>query len=880
METDHRQVTLPAVSRWIVRAVAPADEVDQILEDLAEEASAIAALDGLDAARRWLRWQVANSAGPWISRRLRVSHRRLHTTVRTLMTLHLGLLSDLRVSARRLRKSPGFTALAVSTLAVGIGALSTVFSLAHALWLKPLPYADPERLAWVQARHQKSDSTASLTALELADFSQSRTLSGVAGFSYGAAIARVHGEPLRIAAYRVSPNLFQVLGVNPAVGRDFTADDAKPGARVVMLSHRTWMTRFGGDPRVTTQTMTLFDAPYVIAGVMPQGFSFPRGLESEVWLPNDLASSGDGQARVIQAVARLAHGRTAEEASVEVGGRARQLAVASPATNADWTGIVVPAGGTSTASSRVAFKSLLGLVGLFLLISCVNLAGLLLSRNASRRAEMAVCLSIGAPRWRLARPLLIETLLLSGAGCAGGILLALYGARLVASFMPAGTPGLDDVHVNSAVVIVATIVSLVAALLTALGPVLTVRSMKAAEALAGARTAARGTGRAQRALVTVEVALAVLLVIGAGVMVRTLTGLVGRDRGYDPHGLYALNVSLPFSNDQYRLTERRAAEFDKMLERVAAVPGVRGAAATTGFPGSALGILGAVPIAPANNGANIMAALHAASAGYFQTMAIPIKAGRGFLASDSTGAPGVAIVNEEVARSFPNGNPVGQQIPISVLGDRPTPFEIVGVAGNIKLGERVAPRVFVPLAQASPYWVDLVFRGDSGDGAARSVRDAIRAMSGDLLIENESSFRTIIANSLALERTESAFAVMIGGLATIVTGIGLYALMTFSATQRRREMGIRLALGSAPGRLFRDAMASAIRLVAVGLAIGVALAALLVRALDTTVFGLKSADAGAYGAASAFVLAVSIAAVWIPARRFMRADPVEALRAE
>jgi putative ABC transport system permease protein len=259
-------------------------------------------------------------------------------------------------------------------------------------------------------------------------------------------------------------------------------------------------------------------------------------------------------------------------------------------------------------------------------------------------------------------------------------------------------------------------------------------------------------------------------------------------------------------------------------------------------------------------------------------MKIPIKLGRAFTASDSSGAAPVAIVNEELASAFPNGNPIGQRIPLAILDSHSKTYEIVGVAGNIRLGDRVAPRVFVPLAQAPPYWIDLVFRADTGDRSLPDVRRALRSMSADLLLENESSFRTIIANSLALERTQTAFAVMIGSLATIVTAIGLYALMTFVTAQRRRELGIRLALGSAPRQLFYQAMSGALRLVAIGVVLGMVTTAVLVRVIGSRVFGLSSADPFAYAAASVLVLGVSVAAVWIPARRVMRTDPLIAIR--
>ena len=794
--------------------------------------------------------------------------------------LYRGLWSDIGLAVRRLRQSPGFTALAIASLAIGIGAVSTVFSLAHALWLKPLPWFEPDRVVWIQTRHEASGSSSSLSALELAEYRrQSRSLSEVAGFQYGARIAKLNGEPVRIVAHNVSPNLFRVLGMRPAIGRDFLDAEAAPGSRSVLLSYEFWMRRFGGSDDIVGKTVSMDNEVYDVVGVMPKGFSFPRGLEAEMWVPAAFASELHGDTRLIEAVARLAPGRTIEEATAELTGRATSLAKTHPGTNTGWTAFVTSASATTSESSRLAYQALLGIVGLFLLIACTNLAGLLLARNAGRRAELAMCLSIGAPRWRLARGLLVESALLAGAGCIAGLLLSAYGARLMSSLMPRRTPGLEGVVVSLPVVGVTVAVALVAAVFIGALPSFSLRSLKLAEALAGSRSVARGTSRAQQAVVIVEIILAVVLLVGAASMLQSFKAALDRDRGYDPRGLQALNVSLPFSDDSYLPTERRARAFDEILQQVSTLPGIRSVGATTGFPGSALGILGGAPVTPPE-GKQVIAALHASSVGYFETMRVPIKMGRDFRATDTTTAPGVLIVNEVLASRFPNGNPIGHRIPLSILGAPETMFEIVGVAGNIALSGRPGNRLFVPLAQASPYWIDLVFRSDAANVTTAEVRQALRRFNRDLLLENESSLQGIISNSLALERTQSAFAGLVAVLSTTVAGIGLYALMTFLSAQRRREFGIRLALGSQPRQLFQGAMTRAMRLVVLGLAGGAIVATLTVRALGSQVFGLTGAGVNAYAAAVAIVVAVSVIAAWIPARRAMRTDPLTALRSD
>jgi putative ABC transport system permease protein len=878
MEPERHEIVIGRFWRGVVRVLAPAEERSDILADLEEEGRQVSSAQGRQTARRVVRWQVVHSTMPWIRRRASQGRR---TISRNIMMLYRGLWSDVHLAARRLRQSPGFTTLAVVSLAIGIGAVSTVFSLAHALWLKPLPWLEPDRVVWIHTQHQASGTTSSLSAAELAEYRrESRSFSAVAGFSYGARIAKVNGEPVRVAAHHVSPNIFRVLGLRPALGRDLTDADAAPGSRVVMLSHEAWLRRFGANPAVVNTPMTMGGESFEIAGVMPKGFTFPRGLEADVWVPVEFRGENYGDRRVLQAVARLAPGQTVDDASAEVGARAKRLAQISPATNTGWTATVIAAAATTSPSGRAAFQALLAIVGLFLVIACTNLAGLLLARNAGRRTELAVCLSMGAPRWRLVRSLLVESALLALAGCAAGVLLSVYGARLMSSLMPRNTPGLNDVVLNLPVVGVTIAVALAAAMFVGLLPALSLRALRPSEAIAGSRSVARGTSRAQQTVVVVEIVLAVVLLVGAASMLRSFVLALERDRGYEPRGLQALNVSLPFSDDSYLPTERRARVFDEIIAQVSALPGVQRAAAATGFPGSRLGILGAAPVTPPGGSAPTMAALHAASAGYFDTLRVPIKAGRDFTAADTTGAPGVLIVNEVLAAQFPNGNPIGEHVPLSIQGEPEKIFEIVGVAGNITLTDRTGPRLFVPLAQASPYWIDLVYRTESGGVTVAAVRQALRAFNSELLLENESSLQSIISNSLALERTQSAFAGLVGVLSTLVAGIGLYALMTFITAQRRREFGIRLALGSQPRQLFQGAIFRAMRLVALGLVSGVAIAGFAVRALGSRVFGLAAAGVDAYAAAATIVIAVSIIAAWIPARRAMRTDPLTALRAD
>jgi putative ABC transport system permease protein len=873
METEDGTVMVTRWQRQAVALLAPRDERRGILEDLEEEAREIAFARGARAARRWIRWQIAHSAWPWAARRLGERQARIG---RSVAGAHRGLATDGRIAVRRLVQARGFSVLAIVTLAIGITAVSAVFSLAYALWIKPLPFHEPERLVWIQAKHGPSGVLGSLTAGELDGFRRGlRTLPEVAWFMYGAGIGRINDERVRIVSYRVSPDLFRVLGVSPILGRDFRPEDTRAGARTVMLSHAAWERWFGRDPAVLGRRLSMTGNDYEISGVMPRGFTFPRGLTAEVWVPADLT---DMPGRHYQAVARLAPAATEDAASAELAARGRHL---QPSADGHWTWLARAAGETASPQQRLAFQALLGTVGLFLLIGCTNLAALLLARHTARRAELAICLSLGASRWRVARLLFVESLLLAAAGGLVGVLGASFLSRGLRLLMPARTPGLEGVELNAPVIALAIACALLSSIVITALPAWRLRTMRPSEALAGSRTVIGGQGGAQRVLVVIEIALALLLVVGAAVMLRAFIGQLSKDRGYDPSGLIALNVSLPFAEASYRSPAARAVVFDDMLARVGAVPGVLAVAATTGFPGSSLGILGSAALTPKPEGREVLAGLHSTSVDYFSTMRIPILAGRAFAPADSTGAQKVAMVNELLARQFPGADPIGRRIPVSMGGGgAPELYEIVGIAGNIRLSEHVGHGVFLPMAQVSAYWIDLVIRTDGSTFSMPAVRETLRRRYPNLLIENVSSFQTIITNSLALERAQSALAGLIGLLSTVVAAAGLYSLMTFVIASRRRELGIRLALGSPPARLFRELLTDALRLTVAGLVVGIAAAALVIRALQAQMFGLGSADVTAYASAAALLLLVSVTAAWIPARRVMRTDPLSALRTD
>ena len=792
-----------------------------------------------------------------------------------------GWTTDLKHVCRRLQRAPGFAAVAIASLALGIGATSTIFTLAYAVWLRPLPYRDADALVTIQQRHTASGAVASLSGPDLADYrSGARSFTGLAAFSYGAQIARIDGERRRIQANPVSPNLFDVLGASPAIGRTFVPADV--GAHVAVLSYTTWMTQFGGDPRILSRQIELTSEPYSIIGVMPRGFRFPQILEAEIWIPSDYAGWIERGSRYLQAVARLRPDTTVEHAGRDVALVAASIASANPATSAGWTAEVVPL--DQRDGYGATFSALLGIVGLFLLVGCANVAGLLIARNVDRRGELAVCASLGASRSRLGRQMTIEAGVLAIAGGGLGLLLASVASRALASVLPTNVPGAADVRLDFTVIGFSIALSALTAIVAGLIPVFGIGSISASEALTGARRTGPRSHRLHTALVVGEVAAAMTLVLGASLMATSFAALLGRDRGFDPHGVLALNVSLPFEQDRYENPAVRAEALDRIVGRVIQLPGVTSAGATNGFPGSALGVLGTVLLKPQIPEATreVQGVLRSATPDYFKAMGVVIKSGRPFTAADTAAAPRVAIINETLARAmWRDGDAIGRVLPLPSPED-PTatlPWTVVGVAIDMRLGTRAPADIFLPVAQRPAFWIDLVMR-TSGDPAALApvVRRALRDLDSDFLIENSRSIDAIIANRLGLERAQSVFATVIASLSAVVAGVGLYALLSFAVAQRTREFAIRLALGSAPRALFGSIFFRGLRLAAIGVVLGAAATFGLIRLLRSQVFGLDAASPWAFAISAFVLLAIAALALLAPARRVLRAQAIAAIR--
>jgi putative ABC transport system permease protein len=790
--------------------------------------------------------------------------------------------ADLRHAIRRLIRTPGFAALAVVMLGIGIGAATSVFSLAYTIWLKPLPYRAPDELVSITSTQRRTGFGSGSSAAELGDIRANvPSFSAVAGYHYSGIFARIDGEPLQLASYPVSVNFFAVLGVEPQLGRGFSPDDE--GQPVAILSDDFWRTRLHGDPNVLGRMIGGLEEQVRVVGVMPRDFRFPMQLEADCWSPT-LRPTDDRSTRITNLVARLAPGASIDRANAELSALSTRLATAYPASNADWLMRADPFAGAKSTAYRAAFTTLLAMAGLFLLIASANIASLFVARNLTRRHELTVTLAIGAPRWRLARALLVESAILSLAGGALAVLLTAESTHAFARWMPWSTPRLGDLRLNGVVLTFAIAVAACTAALCALAPIAGLRSLRLTESLVGARTIGGASNRGQHTLVIVEIALAAVLLMGGGAMVRSFNDLLNSDRGYVPAGVATMSVSVPYDEARYEAAPARLDAYDQVLASIAKVPGVMAVGAVTGFPGSALGILGSGAVTvPGRTDPPVVAALHSATPDYFRAIGVALKSGRTFTPADRAGGPHVVVISETLERAlWPGGRSIGQHFAIPPAGglmrNGIDDAEVVGVVADMRLSTRRTVDIFVPFAQIPSFWADVVVR-TTGDPAALSgpIRQAIRRANPNLLIEHVSPLQTIISNVYGLQRAQSFLTALVAILGGVVALTGVYALLNQYVAQRRREMGIRLALGSNPRGLFWFVFRRGMRLAVAGTAIGLGLALVAVRILRGQVFGLDGATWFFLPVGLAVVLASAVV-IAASARRVIAIDPLISIR--
>ena len=794
------------------------------------------------------------------------------------------LRHDLRFAARTLRRSPGFAAIAVLTLALGIGASTAMFTLVNSVVLRPLSYADPERLVALWGRAPDGNGEAPSSPADFFDWKeQSTAFADMAAYQTAPVNLTGEGEAERIVARLTTANYFAVLGAGARMGRTYLpGEDAE---NFVVLSDALWRRRFGGDPAVVGRSVEIGGNRLAVIGVMPADFR-SVGDRPDVWVPVQFDPEWRG--RYLSVVGRLRAGVGLEQASQEMDALGRRLAEAFPDSNTGWGINLVPMHEQVTGEVRPTLLVLLGAVGVLLLIACANVANLLLGRAVTRRREMAVRLSLGATRGRLARQTLTESVLLAAVAGALGLALAVWGTGALVRFLPAdlALPRLDEVRVDGRVLGFSLAVSLLTGILFGIVPALFGSTLSQAAAL---RDATRGTtsGRngVRRALVVVEVALAVVLLVGAGLLGRTLQRLLEVQTGMSTQGL--LTMQLTLSGERYEEEDALRAFVGTLLPRLEALPGADAASVDMSLPltGARVGhIFWRADRPRPRPGEELDTDIRIVAGDYFRSMGIPVRQGRAFDERDGEGAPTVMVVNEELARRhFPGESPVGKIVTFPWL-DGDVTGEVVGVVGSVRQSgptEDAAPALYRPFAQMPTPEFSVVVRTDGEPMAlAEAATAAVREIDANQPVAAVRTMAQVAADTVARPRFNLY---MLGGFAAVallLAGLGLYGIISYSVAQRKQEIGVRVALGARRSDVLRLVAREGATLTALGLAIGIAAALASTRVLQGMLFGVSGTDPVTLGGVALFLGLVALLASVVPGHRAARVDPMVALRAE
>ena len=815
------------------------------------------------------------------------------------------LCSDVRLAARVLVKSPGFTGVAVLSLALGIGANTTIFSLLNALLLRPLPGRDPARLATVYTSDYSGPLYSASSYPDYLEFrSQSRTFEGLAAYGMQPLVLSDAGESRRVLAQLVSGNFFDVIGLGAAYGRTILRAEETPGRHaVVVLSDAFWRSRFGADPAAVGREVALNGRPFTVVGIAPPGFAgMMRGLSVDVFVPlamraelgaGSLAERGD---RGLMLIGRLRPGVGTEDARADLAVIARRLHASYSDNWTDRLGEPRAVSVLPEEASRVLpqvrgpLSGFLGVlfaaVGLVLLLACSNVASLLLARASARRREIAVRMALGARRGRLVRQLLAESLLLACGAGALGVALAALSLRLILAFQPPLPVSLAlGLELDRRVLLFALVLSIATSVLFGLWPALRASSASPIESLTarGADSPGRRRFAARDALVVAQVAGSLVLLIGAGLFLRSLANAKAIDPGFDPNGVLVLSIDL---GAQGYDAARGARFYAALQERLLGLPGVEAASVTSALPLSLGGERRGLRIVGYEPGPGEDMEVHSSfvGSGYFQAMRTPLARGRGFEASDGPGAPGVVIVNEAfVRRYWPGRDGLGSRL---VAGDSSgdVPLQVVGVARDGKytsLGEEPTPFVFYPHRQLHRAEMSVVVRAQ-GDPAALvpAVRREVAALDGTLPVYDVKSLVAHLGTALFPARAAATLLGLTGALALLLAAIGLYGVLSYAVALRTREIGVRVALGAQRADVMALVVGRGLRLAGTGVAIGLAMALGVTRFLSFLLYGTSPLDAPTFAAVPALLLAVALLAAWDPARRALRVDPAVCLREE
>jgi len=808
------------------------------------------------------------------------------------------LLKDIQYGCRMLAKSPGFTAVAVLTLAIGIGANTAIFSVIDVAMFHALPYRDPERLVhlWeTRPEHEFTQMEASRPNL-LEWQASNHVFYGLAGYTGMNLSLTGRGTPQRIYAARVTSNFFDVLGITPTVGRTFRQDeDRSGGERIALLSYGFWESQFGGDPQTIGQMLTLDGEAYRVVGILPREFQFAKRGQAQVWVPLN-PSLGESVRRSfhwVNVIGRLGPDVTLAQAQAEMTRLAQRLAAEYPDTNTGGGVRVLPLHEEIVGPVQPVLFALLGAVGMVLLIACVNVANLLLARAKTRQKEIAVRLALGATRWRLFRQVLTESAILSLCGGALGLVWAKWGVNLIMARIPAQVmtqmPYLRGLPLNLGVLEFTLAISLLTGIVFGLVPAVQASRLDLQDALKeGTTRTAGGTAqhRLRNALVVSEIALSLVLLAGAGLLMKSLLRLLEVNPGFETQNLLAAEISAP--DARYSDQQRNETFLRQVLDRVGSIPGVRGAGLIDVTPLHGGGTTGfAVEGRPAPPpGQAPEANTRDVSPNYFSVMGIPLVRGRFFTDQDKSGSPLVLIINETLAdKVFPGQDAVGHRF-VFIFDSHPTAAEIVGVVGDEKLGsldQRTTPVLYSSSFQSNDTDLTLVVRAN-GDPAnlTAAVRAEVANLDPSVLVNSAITLRTIIEDSpsVFMRRFPALLIGIFAVLAVLLSAIGIYGVLSYLVTQRTREIGVRMALGAQRSSILRLLLGEGMRLVALGIGIGLVVAVGATRLLAGLLFGVLPTDPSVLLVVTGLISVVTLAACSIPAWRATKVDPMVALRYE
>ena len=868
----------PPVAEWLLRHLLPLDRRSGAIRgDLLEEFRRRARHSPRDS-RRWY----------WRETLALISHGQGY---RHMITLD-HLRQDVRFAVRSHAKAPAFTLLVVATLALGVGASTAIFSIVNGILLRPLPLPQPDRLLWISEANNRGQMVSASWMNYLDWRARTHAFDALAATRPAEFTLTGMGRARPLTGRMVTSNFFAAAGVQPVLGRPFAAADDQPGAPgVAIVSDTFWRRTLDADPESIGRTLSLDAHPYTVVGVLPRGFRYLRDYDlfvamgpiaGEDWIVDR------GNHQGFNAVGRLKPGVTIDTAAQELRAIEADLSRTYPASNAGLSAVVEPLSARLVKSVRPTLLVLLGAVGILLLIACLNVASLLIARGSGRRHELAVRAALGGRRIRLATQLLVESSLLSLAGGTIGVALAAGLLRALVAVAPEGTPRLDEVSLDSTALLFALAAATLCGLVFGAYPAAQASGANGQQTLTRTRAAgsSAATHRLRRGLLVVEVAMALVLLAGAGLMVRTLDRLTGVEAGFRPERLLTLRLTIPeVAPDR----PRRIAVMNDLVARVGALPGVETAAAGFSIPidGSLWNSSFSAqdrPVPPSHDQLP-SAAMVPISPGYFDALDAPLKRGRPFTDADGAGAAPVAIVNETLAdRIWPGEDPIGKHLKQG-WPERPGEWrEVVGVVGDIKFEGVTLPttmQVYLPFAQDPPAdFAMLVRTAVDPASLATAVQDAVGSVNRDMPVAHLKTMEQVLEGSIARQRMARLVLGVFAAVALALASIGLFGLMAHAVVERRHEIGVRMALGAERGDVMRLVLAGGLSTAAAGAALGVAGAMAVTRSLEGLLFGVEPLDPRTFAGVPVLLLAVSAAACLIPAWRATRIAPTTALRAE